>query len=244
MATAGTVSAVGRGWHPRAGAAIEARARREAGGDEPLGVDRRDDVVSVAVEDDERHVNGGPGRPAVLHRLERRREIVCGPTRKPAVDSCGGVQVRVGPSHDCGHGTARGESSDVDPRLIDGVVVHDLTSDAGENRRLARATLLVAGTEPVPVATIVRGSRLLGIGDDERMLLGQVVHTGAGREIRSVLAATMQHDDERHRLAGITSRNVEVVRPPPGRVSVGEVADFAAGRACRSRRGSRAARPD
>ena len=91
-----------------------------------------------------------------------------------------------------------------------------ITSDAGENRRLTRVTLLVVGTEPVPVAAIVRRSRLLGIGNDERMLLGQVVHPGAGCEIRGALAATMQHDDERHGFASVISRNIEVVRPRPG----------------------------
>ena len=96
------------------------------------------------------------------------------------------------------------EPNDVNPPLVDGIVAHDLTSDAGDNRGLTSVTLLVAGTEPVPVAAIVRRSRLLGIGDKERVQFGLVIHPGAGREVRGFLGATVQHDDERHWLADVT----------------------------------------
>ena len=163
------------------GPTVEAGSRRDAGRNESVGVDGRDDAVSVAVEDDEWHGNSGPGVPPFCI-APNADATSCAAHRQARCGSCSGVQVRVSRGHDCRHGTARGEPSDVDPRLIDGVLAHDLTGDASENRRLTGVTLLVAGTEPVPVATIVRRSRLLGIGDEERMLLGQVVHPGAGRK--------------------------------------------------------------
>ena len=61
------------------------------------------------------------------------------------------------------------------------------------------------------------------------MLLGEIVHAGAGREVGCVLHAAVEHDDERHAVAGVAGGNVEVVAARPGGLAVGEVADLATG---------------
>ena len=62
------------------------------------------------------------------------------------------------------------------------------------------------------------------------MLLGEVVHPGARGAVEGVLLAAVQHDDQRHRLAGVAGRDVEVVAAGPRRLRVAEVPDLAAGR--------------
>jgi hypothetical protein len=63
------------------------------------------------------------------------------------------------------------------------VVAHDLAGDAGEQRGLAAAALLVARLEPVPALLGVGGGRLRRVGDQEAALLGEGVHLGAGGEV-------------------------------------------------------------
>ena len=110
-----------------------------------------------------------------------------------------GVELRVGRGHHRCHGTACGESGDIHPAGFDLVVGHDLTGDACDDRGLARAGPLVGGGEPVPVAAAVGGGGLLRVGDEERVLLGKVVHPSAGGEVGDVLVAAVQHDDQGHR---------------------------------------------
>ena len=61
----------------------------------------------------------------------------------PGVHPGPGVELGVGGGHDRGHRAAGGEPGDVDPVGVDGVVGHDLPGDAGDDRRLAGAGLLV-----------------------------------------------------------------------------------------------------
>ncbi len=56
-----------------------------------------------------------------------------------------GVELGVGRGHHRCHGAAGGESGDIDPGGVDLVVGHDLTGDAGDDRRLAGPSLLVGG---------------------------------------------------------------------------------------------------
>ena len=122
---------------------------------------------------------------------------------------------------------------------VDLVVGHDLAGDAGDDGRLARACLLVGAGEPVPVAAAVGRSRLLRVGDEEGVLLGEVVHPGAGGEVGGVLLAAVQHDDQGHRRTGVAGGDIEVIASGPGWFGVVQVADLTAG--CGGRR-SRAGR--
>ena len=56
-----------------------------------------------------------------------------------------GVKLRIGRGHHRRHGAARGESGDIHLGRVDLVVGHDLAGDTGDDRRLARACLLVGG---------------------------------------------------------------------------------------------------
>ena len=150
-----------------------------------------------------------------------------------------GVELRVGRGHHRRHGAASGESGDIHPGRVDLVVGHDLAGDAGDDRRLARACLLVGGGEPVPVAAAVGRGGLLWVGDEEGVLLGEVVHPGAGGEVGGVLFAAVQHDEQGHRRTGVAGGDVEVIASGPGWVGVVQVADLSAG--CGGRR-SRAGR--
>src|ERR1700730_19091682 len=55
--------------------------------------------------------------------------------------------------------------------------------------------------------------RLLGIGNNEMMLLGQFIHARAGRELLPCLRASVQHDDEGNWLSGsIVYRGIHKIR--------------------------------
>ena len=62
--------------------------------------------------------------------------------------------------------------------------------------------LLVGRGEPVPVAPVVGRARLLGIGHEEGVPLGEIVHPRAGGEVGGVLLAAVEHDDEWHGVTG------------------------------------------
>ena len=68
------------------------------------------------------------------------------------------------------------------------------------------------------------------------MLFSKVIHPGTSREVGCVLGATVQHDNERDRLTGVTGRNIEVVRSRPSGVEVSQVADLATRRTSNSSR--------
>lgn len=61
------------------------------------------------------------------------------------------------------------------------------------------------------------------------MLLGQGVHAGAGGKIGGVLAATVQHDDQRHRLVMFAVGNEQAVAERAPSFLVGSVREPAAG---------------
>ena len=160
---------------------------------------------------------------------------MCCAVGDPGMHSDPGVELRVGRGHHRRHGAAGGESGDIDPGGVDLVVGHDLTGDAGDDRRLARACPLVGGGEPVPVAAAVGRGGLLRVRDEERVLLGEVIHPGACGEVGGVLLAAVQHDDQRYRRTGVAGGDVEVIASGPGWVGVVQVADLTAG--CGGRRG-------
>src|SRR5262245_55246759 len=87
-AMAGLVSAISQARRPLA---VEAGCRPDPGRDDPVRVDGRNDVVSVALEHDEWHIDGESGGPAVLHRGESRGEVVCCTRCKTAMNTSGGV---------------------------------------------------------------------------------------------------------------------------------------------------------
>ena len=62
--------------------------------------------------------------------------------------------------------------------------------------------------------------RLRGIGDEERQLLGKIVHPRAGGEIVGRLVAAMQHHDKRQGLAIIAARDIELVGARAGGIAV------------------------
>ena len=146
------------------------------------------------------------------------------------------VQVWVGRGHDGGHGATGGKPGDVDASRIDEEIAHNLAGDASDDRGLARIGLLVRRGEPVPVATVVSRPRLLWVGDEEGVLLGELVHPRAGREVQSVLLAAVEHDHKRNGFTGVARRNVEVVAAGPGAFGVGEVADLTPWRGSSPRR--------
>src|SRR5664279_6509593 len=77
-----------------------------------------------------------------------------------------------------------------------------MPGDTGDDRRFAAAAGMVLPAEPVPVAAGVGRAGLFRVGDQERVLLGQLVHAGSGGEIGRVLAAAVQHLDDLRLLAG------------------------------------------
>ena len=87
----------------------------------------------------------------------------------------------------------------------------DGVDQGGQDGGLADAGALVGRLEPVPAAHGIGLPRLLRIGHQEAVALGQPVHAGADREILGILRAAVQHDDERARPLGQAGRDVEPV---------------------------------
>lgn len=112
---------------------------------------------------------------------------------------------------------------------VDIVFGDHLLGQVGDDRRLTGPGVLVLGAEPVPVAIAVGCPGSFGVGDEEVVPLGQVVHAGAGGEVSGALGAAVQHDDQRHRVAGVADRDVQVVRAGSGGAGVHRLTDRPAG---------------
>jgi hypothetical protein len=108
-----------------------------------------------------------------------------------------GVQLGVCRGHHGGHGSARGEPGDEHPRGVGAVLGDDPAGETGQDRRLTCLGALVGRREPVPVAALVGCLGLLGVGHEQPVVLGELVHPGAGGEVGGVLRPAVQHYDER-----------------------------------------------
>ena len=183
--------------------------------DELLGIDRSHDRVFVAVDDDQGNRPGHRWCSPRSHGGKSGPSVVRRPVADARVHAHRGIEVRVGRSHDRSHRAAGGQPGDVDAGRVDGQVAHDLSGDAGDDRRLARAGALVRRGEPVPVAAPVGRSRLLRIDDQEGVAFGQLVHARAGGEVDRVLCTAVEHHDKRDRVAAVSAGNIEVVTPRP-----------------------------
>ena len=148
-----------------------------------------------------------------------------------------GVELRVGRGHHRRHGAASGESGDIHPGGIDLVVGHNPAGDSGDDGRLPRACLLVGAGEPVPIAAPVGRGRLLRVGNEEGVLLGEGVHPGASGEVGGILLAAVQHDEQGYRRPDVAGGDIEVIASGPGWVGVVQVANLSAGCGPRSRAG-------
>ena len=111
---------------------------------------------------------------------------------------------------------------------------HDLPGDPRDQRGLAAVALLIGGAEPVPAFLGIGRARLLGIGDEEALLFGQLVHPRAGGEILGRLGAAMQHHHQGKRLSAIGAGDVEPVGAPAGRIGIASLFEASAVRARRS----------
>ena len=92
-----------------------------------------------------------------------------------------------------------------------------------------RSRRLVLAAEPVPAFLRVGRRRLRRVGDEERLLLRDLVHARAGGEIVRRLRAAVQHHDEGQALPAITARNVELVGPAAGLARKGVLVEGGAG---------------
>jgi hypothetical protein len=81
------------------------------------------------------------------------------------MNSYGREKIGIGFTHDSGRGAARRQSGNIDALRIDIVILHDLSCDTGDERRLAVVTGLVAWPEPVPTLRWIGGLQLLRVND-------------------------------------------------------------------------------
>jgi hypothetical protein len=110
--------------------------------------------------------------------------------------------------------------ANVDAVGVDPVLVDDVSGEPRDQRRLATATLLVFGLEPVPVSPRISAARLLRIGDQEPAALGKLVHPGAGGKVIGALRTPVQHHDQGPGLAGVLRGDVQLAGTLPGRVAI------------------------
>jgi hypothetical protein len=122
------------------------------------------------------------------------------------VHAGGSEDVGVLARQDRRHRAARRQAGHVDAIGVDGVRLQHVADHAGEERRLAGAAPLVAGSEPVPALVRVRARRLRRVENEDAVLLRQLVHPRADGEVVGVLGAAVQHDHQRQRLALRTRR--------------------------------------
>jgi hypothetical protein len=205
--------------------------------------------VAVGVEDDGRD-RALPGRlgqrrrgRALPHRREGRGHVARRAAGQARMHADRGEQVGIGqPQHRRGR-AAGGQAGDIDATRVRRAVAQHLPRDAGDQRGLAAAAPLIGGVEPVPAALRIRRRRLPGIGDEQPVLLGQRVHPRASGEILRRLGAAMQHDQQRPRTGGQSSRHVEPVVALPALAGEGVAGEAGAGGQVAHRGGFGARRP-
>src|SRR6267143_344718 len=154
------------------------------------------------------------------HGGKRGRKIMRASAGETRVDADGRVELRVGCAHHGGHCAAGRQPRHVDPTWVDTVAMRDFARHAGEDCRLALVSTLVAALEPVPAPRTIGSMRLLGIENEALPLLGERVHAGAVRKVIGCLRATVQHDDEREPLFGVTRRDIELVGTCSGLIGI------------------------
>ncbi|MDT4833518.1 hypothetical protein FQZ97_671300 [compost metagenome] len=125
----------------------------------------------------------------------------------------------------CRHRAAGGEAGHVDAPGVDAVAGDDLARHAGDQRGLAPLGLLVTRPEPVPALRCVGVGGLDRVQHDKAQPVGELVHARAGGKVVGILRASMQHHDQRHRLAVPAGRYVELVRAGARVVCEGPLAE-------------------
>src|SRR3954447_3543157 len=186
-------------------------------GDDLIAVHRVDGGIAVSVKYNGRDGASNPARcsrkigRALPHSCESRRYVAGSATRQSRVDADGRIKVWVSSSHYCSCGTSSRQPGDTHAPRLDTEVAHNLAGDARKERGLSLIALLISGAEPVPALRDIRRLSLRRIGDQERTLLSQVVHAGAGSKVVGRLRAAVQHHDKGQRLFVIATRNIELV---------------------------------
>src|SRR6266550_8603500 len=155
-----------------------------------------------------------------MARPVESRYIVRASAGETRVDPDGGVDIRVGRAHHGGHCAASREPRHIDLALVDTVLTHHFERHARKDRRLTLAPALIAALEPVPAPRTIGSMRLLGIENETLPLLGERVHAGAVCKVIGCLRATVQHDNEREPLFGVTRWDIELVGTCSGLIGI------------------------
>src|SRR5262245_21211873 len=126
------------------------------------------------------------------------------------------VEIRISRPHHSRHGAAGRETRHEDAGRIDIVGGNNVLSDAGNDGWLTRPAYLVLRHEPIPAQGCVCCLGLARIGNQQSMLLSEIVHACASREVVSILHATMQHHDQTSPANCVTTRNIKLVAAAAG----------------------------
>ena len=198
-----------------------------------FAVGRADGGILVAMKNDGRRAGRASRRRscAGFHHAERALHIGRRASRQPRMHAHSGKQVGVGVAQNRRHRAARRQAGHVNTLRVDVVALHHVTRHAGQQRRLAPASLLVVVFEPVPAARRIGVLRLRRIQHVKPAFQGGFVHARAGGKVVRVLRATVQHHHQRQRLGEGRWRNVELVLAAAGRAFGVAAADELADRA-------------
>lgn len=128
-----------------------------------------------------------------FHRGQGRRDVARTVMRQAGTGTDSGKPLRAGLTRRHGHRHAGREPGHEDAARVGTVAARGLADDAGDQPRLAGAEPLVLRLEPVPPLRCIRVCGLLGMRDQEAVLVRHAIHLGARREVVGGRAAAMQH---------------------------------------------------
>ncbi|CAG9219320.1 hypothetical protein BVI434_360084 [Burkholderia vietnamiensis] len=188
-----------------------------------IGILRRDDVVSIALNDQRRHARI---RAGIDERVDCRGRILpqaaahhvhCADPRIGFAERRPGMQrdrreaLRMVQRQQRREARTGRQAGHVHARGVEAVLVDDDVDQRRDGIGFAAARP-VGILIPVPATVRMGAHRLLRIQHGEPVLIGQQVHPRALRELVGRLLAAVQHHDERHRTASAALRHVQRVR--------------------------------
>lgn len=146
------------------------------------------------------------------HLLERLLHTPCGAVRQAGEDRSAGKPVRIDREQHGRHRAACRQSADVDALTVEAVTLDHRVDHLRDRQRFAGIAPGVAGFEPVEAEVGIVRPLLLGIEHRETVGRRKLRPTRPAIISSGGLGASVQHDNQRHRVAVRVGRGHELPR--------------------------------